>query len=195
MKDQSKYLLLQVWCGLLTMSMVVMAVFLSSIKPKAVQDDISTPKPTPKYVSPTGAAHAPNVNTFLGSLKSTGTSPSYIQLIKNANDPSWKESPSCGSCSLVLSNNSIKCTKNSVYFFFAHVTFRNTPQSKSVVLKRNPGEGVRLKILAQGKLQKTMEGSLWVAKIVSLREGDSVSLDISGDVLNDATVWGAYELH
>lgn len=32
-----KYLLLQVWCGLLTVAMVVMAAFLTSIKPKSPQ--------------------------------------------------------------------------------------------------------------------------------------------------------------
>ncbi|KAK5598387.1 hypothetical protein ATANTOWER_012776, partial [Ataeniobius toweri] len=34
-RSSQKYLLLQVWCGLLTMSMVVMAAFVASIRSKS----------------------------------------------------------------------------------------------------------------------------------------------------------------
>lgn len=36
-RSSHKYLLLQVWCGLLTVAMVVMAAFLTSIKPKSTE--------------------------------------------------------------------------------------------------------------------------------------------------------------
>lgn len=36
-RSSHKYLLLQVWCGLLTVAMVVMAALLTSIKPKSTE--------------------------------------------------------------------------------------------------------------------------------------------------------------
>lgn len=36
-RSSHKHLLLQVWCGLLTVAMVVMAAFLTSIKPKSTE--------------------------------------------------------------------------------------------------------------------------------------------------------------
>lgn len=47
----------------------------------------------------------------------------------------------------------------------------------------------------EGTFPNTTVGSVWVAKIVSLTEGDSVRLDIIGDILTENTFWGAYQLH
>ncbi|XP_023141980.2 uncharacterized protein LOC111579092 [Amphiprion ocellaris] len=184
-RSSHRYLLLQVWCGLLTVSVVVMAVFLASIKSKSAQDEVSTLKLD--NISPTDKA-------FVVSLKSTETSPSYIQLMKSGKDQYWEESPGCDSCSLVLRNDSIYCKKKSWYFIYAQVTFRKTHQSKSVVLKRNEVFGKSMKKLAEGTCPLE-EGFVWVARIVSLTEGDSVSLEISGDILKDSTVWGAFQLY
>ncbi|XP_044064200.1 uncharacterized protein LOC122881721 isoform X2 [Siniperca chuatsi] len=188
-KSSHKYLLLQVWCGLLTVAMVVMAAVLTSIKPKSTEDEVSTLKPN--NITPT-------VNTFVAPLKSTGSSVSYIQLIKSLNNLSWQDSSGCHSCSLVLLDDSILCKEDSLYFIYAQVTFSKHPKTnhtKSVILKRNATFGRRMKKLVEGTFPHTTEGSVWVAKIVSLTKGDSVSLDITDAFLTESTFWGAYQLH
>uniref|UniRef100_A0A3B4TT50 THD domain-containing protein n=1 Tax=Seriola dumerili TaxID=41447 RepID=A0A3B4TT50_SERDU len=173
-RSSHKYLLLQVWCGLLTVAMVVMAAFLTSVKPKPTE--VSTP--------------ATLTFTFRSSL-------SYIQLIKSLDKSSWEVSPGCHSCFLSLRNDSIHCMKSSLYFIYAQVTFANLPsktQTRSVILKRNPRAGKKMKKLVEGTFPNTTEVSVWVAKIVKLNEGDSISLDLTDEVLNDNTFWGAYQL-
>uniref|UniRef100_A0A3B5A8N8 Uncharacterized protein n=1 Tax=Stegastes partitus TaxID=144197 RepID=A0A3B5A8N8_9TELE len=177
-----RYLVLQVWCGLLTVSVVLMAAFLATIKPKSAQDKVSTLKPD--AVSPAGAARGLE-----------GASPSFIQLSKSLDGQSWEvEAHSCSSCSLELRNNTIYFLNNSLYFIYAQVTFRKTHQSKVVVMKRNAVFGKTMKKLIVGTFPNTTEGSVWMAKIVRLTQEDSVSLDISGEILNEDTVWGAYQL-
>ncbi|XP_026172938.1 lymphotoxin-alpha [Mastacembelus armatus] len=190
-KSSHKYLLLQLWCGLLTVAMVVMAALVATIKPKPTEIEVSTMKPD--NVSPTDKMD-------IAYLKSTGSSFSYIQLSKTLENNSWQALHSCHNCSLFLSNNSIHCTQDGLYFLYAQVTFtRHTSehQSKYVTLKKNPNltKGKKLKKLAEGSFPSSTEGSVWVAKIVRLREGDSVSLDIKDEILKESTFWGAYELH
>ncbi|XP_040900782.1 uncharacterized protein LOC121186180 isoform X2 [Toxotes jaculatrix] len=183
-----KYLLLQVWCGLLTVAMVVMAAFLTSIKSKSTEDEVPTLKPD--HVSPT-------FNTLAAPLKSARSSLSYIQLIKSLHDNVWQESPECPSCSLYLGNNSIHCKENSFYLIYAQVTFtkhQSKNPAKSVILRRDATFGKSVMKLVEGTFPSTTEGSVWVAKIVSLTEGDSISLHITDDFLKDSTFWGAYKL-
>ncbi|XP_038566210.1 uncharacterized protein LOC119896850 [Micropterus salmoides] len=194
-RSSHKYLLLQVWCGLLTVAMVVMAALLPSIKPKSTEDEVSALKSD--NVTST-------VTTFVAPLKSGGSSVSFIQLIKSADGDSWENLPKCHSCSLVLHNNSIHCKENSFYFIYAQVNFIKPSESspnnnpiKSVILKRNASNGRSTKTLVEGIFPNTTEGSVWVAKIVNLQNGDSVSLDITDKAKyrNDNTFWGAYQLH
>uniref|UniRef100_A0A4W6BQ04 THD domain-containing protein n=1 Tax=Lates calcarifer TaxID=8187 RepID=A0A4W6BQ04_LATCA len=163
-RSSYKYLLLQVWCGLLTVAMVVMAAFLTSIKPKLTE--VMTKQ---KFVeSPT------------------------------ALNNHWEVLPGCNSCSLSLHEDSILCKEDSLYFIYAQVTFTKHPngsKAKSVILRRNTTYGKSMKKLVEGIFSNTTEGSVWVAKIVSLQNGDSISLDITDDFLIDSTFWGAYQLH
>ncbi|XP_042281048.1 uncharacterized protein LOC121906310 [Thunnus maccoyii] len=197
-RSSIKCLLLHVWCGILTVAMVAMAALLISIKPKLTEDGVSALKPD--NVSSTVSSVA--------SLKSKASSLSYIQLAskcKYTSPPgapqnlSWEEEePKCDSCSLVLFNNSIESKKSSIYFIYAQVTFsKHSKQyhTKSVILIRNPTFGKSLKKLFEGNFPNTTEGSVSVAKIVSLKEGDSISLHIYGDCLLEGTFWGAYQLH
>ncbi|XP_053288322.1 uncharacterized protein LOC128449274 [Pleuronectes platessa] len=189
-RSSHKYLLLQVWCGLLTVAVVVMAAFLSSIKSKSPEDTVSTMKPD--NVMPTV-----NTSPLEAPLKSVGSSPSFIQLIKSLSD-SWEESPGCVSCSLVLSNGSIHCEKDSLYLIYAQVTFSERQiktQAQSVILKRDARFGRNMRKLVEGTFPSTTEGSVWVAKIVNLKKGDRVSLDIPENYRRDSTFWGAYQLH
>ncbi|XP_030250397.1 lymphotoxin-alpha [Sparus aurata] len=185
-RSSHKYLLLQVWCGLLTVAMVVMAAFLTSIKPKSTEDAVSTLKPD---VSPT-------VNTLVAPSKLTGSSPSFIQL--HMHRDSWEHLDSCDSCFLVLHNDSIHCKKDGLYFIYSQVTFSEltvSPPPRSVILIRNARPGRRLKKLVEGSFSHKQEGSVWVAKIVKLSEGDSFSINITGDFLRQSTFWGAFQLH
>ncbi|XP_068591933.1 lymphotoxin-alpha [Cebidichthys violaceus] len=194
-RSSHKHLLLQVWCGMLTVAMVVMAALLISIKPRSTEEEVSTLKPV--NVIPTD----PTFNSIVAPSKSIGSSLSYIQLIKTVGNPSWQNSPPrCQSCSLVLRNDSIHCTKSSHYFLYAQVTFtepRKKSQTKSVILKINPSFGRVVKVLVEGIFPDITEGSVWVANVVRLTEGDSVSLDIEGEfkTQSSSTFWGAYELH
>ncbi|KAI3361312.1 hypothetical protein L3Q82_013493 [Scortum barcoo] len=183
-RSSHKYLLLQVWCGLLTVAMVVMAALLISIKPKStevitsvtkgetdlridIQDKVSTEKPV--IINPT----VPN-------------------------NYSWQVSSRCSNCDLILHNNSIYFKKESLYLIYAQVTFSRHHKNnltKSVILKRNAMPGVSVRKLAGGTFPHRTEGTVWVANIVSLNPGDSISLDISDDYLKDNTFWGAYQLH
>ncbi|XP_071326150.1 lymphotoxin-alpha [Trachinotus anak] len=184
-RSSHKHLLLQVWCGLLTVAMVVMASFLTSIKSKSAEYAVPTPKPD--TISSTSNAFAP--------LMSVGSF-SYIQLVKSLNH-SWEESPRCDMCSLHLQDDSILCKKTGFYFIYAQVTFTKYPsktQTKSVILKRLPTFGKSTKKLVEGTFPNTTTGSVWVAKIVKLNDGEKISLDVTGEFLNDSTFWGAYQL-
>ncbi|NP_001033075.1 tumor necrosis factor beta [Takifugu rubripes] len=182
-----KHLLLHVWCGLLTVAMLVMAALLISIKSKSTEEDVSSLRPS---ISPT-------VNAITATLKSTGSSLSYIQLTKSPDNRSWQEFHSGGSCSFVHHEGSIHCRKNSLYFLYAQVAFTkhaSQTRSKSVILVRNPADDKSLRKLAEGTFPPTTEGSVWVANVVRLKEDDTISINITGEVLSDITLWGAFEL-
>lgn len=88
--------------------------------------------------------------------------------------------------------------KKSHYFIYAQVTFSKHPKknnTKSVILIRNPTFGKSVKTLVEGTFPYTTEGSVWVAKIISLDDGDSVRLNITDDFLTEGTFWGAYQLY
>ncbi|CAK6958927.1 uncharacterized protein LOC121906310 [Scomber scombrus] len=190
-RSSSKNLLLQVWCGVLTVAMVAMAALLATIKLKSDEDGVPTLKPD--NVSPTVSSVASQQ-----SIRSN-KDPSYIQLTTSWNKSSWEiDEPRCDSCSLVLLNNAIHCKKNSIYFIYAQVDFSKHSKgqnTKSVILIRNPTNGKAVKTLVVGTFPNTTEGSVWVARIVSLKKGDNVSLNITSDFLSDSTFWGAYQLH
>lgn len=110
---------------------------------------------------------------------------------------SWQEFHTGGSCSLHQLEGYIHCRKSSLYFLYAQVAFAKHPsesQSKAVILLRNPGYGKGLKKLAEGTFPPTTEGSVWVANVVRLKEGDTISINITGEFLSDITLWGAFEL-
>ncbi|XP_077950665.1 lymphotoxin-alpha [Gasterosteus aculeatus] len=189
-RSSRKYLVLEVWCGVLTVAVVVMAALLFSIKPRSTKEEVSTLKPLTVI---------PTANPNVAPLQSTGTSPSYIRLTKTLNNPSWQIShPRCPSCPLVLRNNSIHFAKEGFYFIYAQVTFKRLKSDqdvKTVILKRNAMAGMANKVLVQGTFPAKTE-SAWVANVVFLKEENSVTLDVKGLFLNDTilTFWGAYEL-
>uniref|UniRef100_A0A672GL89 THD domain-containing protein n=1 Tax=Salarias fasciatus TaxID=181472 RepID=A0A672GL89_SALFA len=176
------FLLLQVWCFLLTVSLVVMATLLASVKTKSAQ---------------VGAAPVPPPGQNSGS--SSGSSASFIQLIKSESQDglSWEESQACKSCCLVRDQDSVLCTEDGLYFVYAQVTFRGQPdqnRSKTAVLRRSTGTDQPPRTLAEGTFSNRTEGTVWLAKIVRLTAGDRISLRLRDEVLNDNTYWGAVRL-
>uniref|UniRef100_A0A3Q1HK29 THD domain-containing protein n=1 Tax=Anabas testudineus TaxID=64144 RepID=A0A3Q1HK29_ANATE len=187
-RSSHKYLVLQVWCGLLTVTMVVMAAFLASIKSKSTELDLMP-------------CLSIAVNTFITPLKSVGDcvilKKFVLSPVATTND-SWEVTHKCTQSSLILHNNSVLCKEESIYFIYAHVTFaiqQHLKTNKKVTLKKGERPGKRMRILAEGIFPKTKEGSVWVGKIVKLTNEDSISLDITGDCLKDSTFWGAFQLH
>ncbi|XP_058503814.1 uncharacterized protein LOC131471334 [Solea solea] len=226
-KSSQKYLLLQVWCALLTVAMLIMAAFLASIKPQLteVSSQVTQQKHTSLFIFIHSFIHSFIVHDRVSTATPENVSPTIrriLTLIRPVSQGkcfccmcetketcvlspaavdghSWEESPPCHSCSLSLRNDSIHFTESSLYFLYAQVTFTNRPknrnQTRSLILIRNPVFGRSLRKLVEGRFPATTESSVWVAKIVRLKEGDSVSLVTSDDLLNDSTFWGAYKLH
>ncbi|KAK5862033.1 hypothetical protein PBY51_017466 [Eleginops maclovinus] len=110
----------------------------------------------------------PTVNSIVAPFGSIRSTRSFIQLIKDPLKDSWKDSPpSSRSSSLFLRNDSIHFKESSTYFIYAQGTFPETTVS-----------------------------SVWLAKIVSLSEGDSISLNVTAEFGTDSqlTFWGAIRL-
>lgn len=107
---------------------------------------------------------------------------------------SWQESLRCDPPLLNHTGGSILVLEDGLYFLYAQVAFRKDSilrQSKSVLLIRNRTDPADVRTLAEGTFQPTAEGSVWVAKVVQLRQDDTVSIEITGEFLTDITFWGA----
>ncbi|XP_030014476.1 lymphotoxin-alpha [Sphaeramia orbicularis] len=192
-----KFLLLHVWCGLLTVAIVVMSAFLTSVKPKPSEADVSTVKST---VSPTA-----NTGVMLQNFQRSSLSYIQLELLDTQAGGIWENEISCDSCSLVLRNNSIYCSEDGYYFIYAQVTFNlKTPRQDSnplsVIIERQASmifKGKKSKNLVEGTFPKNMDSdraSVWVGKIVRLQKTDSVRLIFKGDPIKLNTFWGAYQL-
>ncbi|PWA28204.1 hypothetical protein CCH79_00018546 [Gambusia affinis] len=187
-RSSQKYLLLHVWCGLLTVALVIMAAFIASTKPKSEPPGGSqgNPAAVSAQFSPEGLA---------------GKWSSYIELETDFSKDAWKERVTCESCSLCLHQDAVyvnsSSLERSIFFFYAQVVFRknlthNLPSS--VTLIRNAtkypkkDERVLVSVPAAGE-------SVWLGKMVILTGGDSVRLSITGEYLRGDSFWGAFQLH
>uniref|UniRef100_A0A3P9IGK9 TNF family profile domain-containing protein n=1 Tax=Oryzias latipes TaxID=8090 RepID=A0A3P9IGK9_ORYLA len=189
MEEQSrtshKYLLLQVWCGLLTVSMVTMGAFLTTLKPKSAEDGMYGVKPV--SISPADDA-------IQEHLKAPGRSLSFIEVTPSLDGPFWEENLKSDFSTLSLLNNSIYSTRKSHYFVYAQVTFRKDDNSpnKSVILIRNASPWKKLRVLAEAR--PSAGGLVWMGRIIVLAVNDSISLKITGHNEKENTFWGAYQL-
>uniref|UniRef100_A0A3Q2GPK3 TNF family profile domain-containing protein n=1 Tax=Cyprinodon variegatus TaxID=28743 RepID=A0A3Q2GPK3_CYPVA len=176
-RSSQKYLLLQVWCGILTVSLVAMAVFVASIRSKP--EEVSFPDPNKLLL-----------HTCMVTLASLNPS-DYLD------DPGWQEHVVCASCSLSLHQNSIYISNSSArsrFFIYAQVVFRRQKKhGLSVKLIRNPSPGKKEKTEAEVPAAEA-GGLVWMGRIVSLNGGDSVRLNITGEYERDKTFWGAFQL-
>ncbi|XP_046895056.1 uncharacterized protein LOC124480053 isoform X1 [Hypomesus transpacificus] len=195
-QSPAKYLLLQVWCGLLTVGMIVLAAIFTSMKINSTdKNNLSTPDPE---------KIAPNA-VFAALNSSKGPQHSYIQLTMANRQDTWTydtyhNMPLCESCSLTLDNNCVLASSDGLYYFYAHVTFHNLPEGNekgTVSLYRYATSSERRKLseaVFRGK-----QGTVSIAKIVQLKKENCVRLEItpnntfiSHEVVK--TFWGAYQL-
>uniref|UniRef100_A0A3B3CJL0 TNF family profile domain-containing protein n=1 Tax=Oryzias melastigma TaxID=30732 RepID=A0A3B3CJL0_ORYME len=180
MEEQSrashKYLLLQVWCGLLTVSMVTMGAFLTTLKPNSEETEL----------------HVLFIYSFIFVWFSDMNI--FEHLKSQAVDNSWKASLKSEPSTLYVNQDSIYSKRKSHYFVYAQVTFKNGDSSqRSVILQRNGTAGKQLRVLAEAR--GSAGSSVWVGKIIKLAENDSISLNISGTFKKENTFWGVYQLH
>uniref|UniRef100_A0A8C6P5D9 TNF family profile domain-containing protein n=1 Tax=Nothobranchius furzeri TaxID=105023 RepID=A0A8C6P5D9_NOTFU len=173
-RSSHKDLLLQVWCALLTVALVTMATVLTSIRLKPVEVSILAFCCLPLLIS---------------VIKTCGLS--RLQL-------NYSPQQQVSACSLTLHNNSIYSNRTSselsLYFIYAQVSFQmQESQRRSVMLIRNasPGKAEKKLVEAPGEPGR----SVWVAKMVRLKKGESVRLMISGAYNGEDTFWGAFQLY
>uniref|UniRef100_A0A674E4L7 Uncharacterized LOC115177183 n=1 Tax=Salmo trutta TaxID=8032 RepID=A0A674E4L7_SALTR len=181
MKSQqhtSKYLLLHVWCGFLTVAMGIMVAVLTTVQ-------ISSPdKVCPIIIN----------GSFLAQLNSSKGTFSW----ENDHD-----APVCGSCSLVLRDNSVYIRSEGFYYFYVQVTFtRRTggEEKRKVTLFKN---GIQNKTqqrrLCEAVYHGEKEGTVFMSRMVKLQQGNSLSLEITSKNNSfryggENTYWGAYQL-
>uniref|UniRef100_A0A4W5QCY6 THD domain-containing protein n=1 Tax=Hucho hucho TaxID=62062 RepID=A0A4W5QCY6_9TELE len=119
---------------------------------------------------------------------------------------SWEndhDAPVCGSCSLVLRDNSVYITSKGFYYFYAQVTFtRHTggEEKRKVTLFKN---GIQNKTqqrrLSEAVYHGEKEGTVFMSRMVKLQQGNSLSLEITSKNNSfryggENTYWGAYQL-
>nr|XP_046171859.1 uncharacterized protein LOC124006116 isoform X1 [Oncorhynchus gorbuscha] len=201
MKSQqhtSRYLLLHVWCGFLTVAMGIMVAVLTTVQ-------INSPDKSNLPESKEENQHPPN-GSFLAQLTSSkAPRPSYIQLTMEGT-LSWEndhDAPVCGSCSLVLRDNSVYIRSEGFYYFYVQVTFtRHTggEEKRKVTLFKN---GIQHKTeqrrLSEAVYHGEKEGTVFMSRMVKLQQGNSLSLEITSKNNSfryggENTYWGAYQL-
>ncbi|XP_008429261.1 lymphotoxin-alpha [Poecilia reticulata] len=185
-RSSQKYLLLHVWCGLLTMALVIMAAFIASIKPKSEQ--------------PSGSQeNSPAASARFSPEGLVGKSSSYIELETHFRENVWMKHVACESCSLCLHQDSIYVNSSrherALFFFYAQVVFRKNLTHNHVMLIRNATEYPKKdeRVLVTGESMAV--GSVWLGKMVTLTGGDSVRLSITGEYSRTESFWGAFQLH
>ncbi|XP_010904003.1 uncharacterized protein LOC105031347 [Esox lucius] len=193
--NTSRHLLLHVWCGFLTIAMVIMAAVLISVKVSS-SDKVAESKEE---------NHHPENGSYLAQKDSPKKSHlSYIQLTMRKDPVFWENDndvPKCGSCSLVLRNNSVFITSAGFYYIFAQVTFTKPigkESKRTVTLIRN-GTNMQPRKLSEAVIYGDKEGTVFISKIFKLQPGNSVSLQIASKNNSfryggENTYWGAYQL-
>uniref|UniRef100_A0A8C7PX00 THD domain-containing protein n=1 Tax=Oncorhynchus mykiss TaxID=8022 RepID=A0A8C7PX00_ONCMY len=201
MKSQqhtSRYLLLHVWCGFLTVAMGIMVAVLTTVQ---INSSDKSHLPESKE------ENQPPINgSFLAQLNSSkAPRPSYIQLTMEGT-LSWEndhDATVCGSCSLVLRDNSVYITSEGFYYIYVQVTFtRHTggEEKRKVTLFKN---GIQNKTqrrrLSEAVYHGEKEGTVFMSRMVKLQQGNSLSLEITSKNNSfrygvENTHWGAYQL-
>uniref|UniRef100_A0A8C9VLD2 THD domain-containing protein n=1 Tax=Scleropages formosus TaxID=113540 RepID=A0A8C9VLD2_SCLFO len=186
-QHQPRFHLLLVWCGLLTVAVVVMAATAMTSIPAPLLDKVSKDSNVTFEEQP--------VFSLLDHRFS------HIQLTMGNwtrdLEIHWTDSSGI----LDFRNNSVFIGAEGLYFFYAHATFVSckTEKKRTVTLFRNaiPGQKSQIKlseVVQEGKGEDTVS----VSKAISCERGDSVRLEIHpADCYkwnSDKTYWGFFLL-
>ncbi|XP_055083706.1 uncharacterized protein LOC129456886 [Periophthalmus magnuspinnatus] len=192
-----RLIILQIWCGALSVAVIVMATILTTKTTTTNQQ-----KTTQEVTSTETTMTSPPVSP-VAYFQSTTSAPSlsYIQLIPNESqnwtrDTAISGDLACNSCPLDIVNSSINCRMEGLYLVYAQVSFSElTSDNSHVYLTKNevPGESRTTRIFVDISVPKSQK-SVSVMKVVILEEGDSVSLEITGDFCTKGTFWGMIQL-
>ncbi|XP_055019797.1 uncharacterized protein LOC110170138 isoform X2 [Boleophthalmus pectinirostris] len=202
-----QFFFLHLWCGALSVAVIVMATMLITTKPPS-----APPSPTPAPTTTTANQNTtsreknfpviqgpPGPPAFNSSVPpSTAPSLSYIQLIPDRN--SWKldndlsADLACDACSLVYNNNSIHCRRKGLYLAYAQVKFHSDEQNWSFTLKKNGFKGETTERTLFQIDGPKLQNSSFAMKVVSLQKEDSISLIIDGKYSYEKTFWGVIQL-
>uniref|UniRef100_A0A8C7GWK1 THD domain-containing protein n=1 Tax=Oncorhynchus kisutch TaxID=8019 RepID=A0A8C7GWK1_ONCKI len=145
----------------------------------------------------------PTNGSFLAQLNSSkAPRPSYIQLTMGS--LSWEnDHDACGSCSLVLRDNSVYITSEGFYYIYVQVTFtRQTggEEKRKVTLFKNGIQNqTQRRRLSEAVYHGVKEGTVFMSRMVKLQQGNSLSLEITSKNNSfrygvENTHWGAYQL-
>ncbi|XP_056330298.1 lymphotoxin-alpha [Danio aesculapii] len=189
-QSNPRFRLLIGWCCLMSSALLTMTVYLatSSIK----QSETNTT--TSGHLNSAGLQEKRVQNSELPALDVYD----YIRLLKDK-EKIWICTQPCESKTLKLNNSSVEIAKSGLYHIHAQVSFKRqektqetkkTSQKNTINLIKNKGLG------AQKKLSEVISfepGTLRLIRLVKLKEGDSISLDItqSMSILEDEyhTYW------
>ncbi|XP_065136148.1 lymphotoxin-alpha isoform X2 [Paramisgurnus dabryanus] len=167
--NNPRFRLLIGWCCLMSAALLMMTVFVAIKKQPNTNTTVNCmPDRDPLKGSPPGQ-----------SFKD------YIRLIKADDQKSWMCSFPCENSSLALKKNiSVEITISGLYFINAQFLFTKSrtqnPENKkreiSAILLRNQVHGKGEKKLSEVKRHE--EGSVSLIRMVYLKNGDSIRLDV-----------------
>ncbi|KAJ8377923.1 hypothetical protein AAFF_G00249860 [Aldrovandia affinis] len=185
------FVLLLVWCGLLTVAMVVISVAQLTARPNT-QDST---KENDMHQNPESLIASPN--------PTAGRNFSLIHLTMIDSKLTLKEDSTLASASrsLALINNSVHINSDGFYHFYAHVTFgKSQLGTRSVTLIRNamPGQWAEKRLSEGVSWGGEKDGSISVSRTIRCRKGYSLRLEISpNNTLRQSeryTYWGLFLL-